>query len=322
MALASNRPLLILMHARPEPYLEALQSAGVSDAVEVAVVAPDVRPSPDQLARAEILLAMSPPQGMLAEMPRLRWVQALTVGVDGWLKRPDLRPDLPLVAARGTHRVQMPENILGALFHLTKPYMAASLDQRQHTWTRRVSQTLAGKTLAILGLGAIGRELARKAAALEMRVVGSKRQPEAVPHVDLVVPPSQIDRLLGEAHFVVLLLPLTPATRDLMNRERLARMRPDAVLINFGRGELIVDADLVAAVTDKVIKGAVLDVFRTEPLPSDHAFWGTPGITVLPHIGGLHPDRDGMVGALLAENVARFLEGQPLKELVDRDRGY
>jgi len=99
-------------------------------------------------------------------------------------------------------------------------------------------------------------------------------------------------------------------------------MKPDAWLLNFGRGQAIADADLIAALTEKRIGGAILDVFREEPLPASHPFWTTPGIMVLPHIGGMHPERDRVVAELLAENLARFLDGQPLREVVDPARGY
>jgi phosphoglycerate dehydrogenase-like enzyme len=107
-----------------------------------------------------------------------------------------------------------------------------------------------------------------------------------------------------------------------MNARRLERMRKEAYLINFGRGPLVVDDDLVAAVEQGTIAGAVLDVFRTEPLPPEHRFWTTKGITVLPHFGGFHPKRDEVVAALFAENLRRYLAGEPLKELVDRAKGY
>jgi phosphoglycerate dehydrogenase-like enzyme len=216
----------------------------------------------------------------------------------------------------------MPENILGALFHLTKPYAAAAFDQREHRWTRRVSEQLAGKTLGILGLGAIGQEVARKAAALELSVIGVRRVPEPVPHVDRVYGPNEAGQVLAASDFVLLLLPLTPDTRGYMNGARLRVMKPSAYLLNFGRGDLVVDAELVEAVKARVIAGAVLDVFTTEPLPAEHAFWGTEGITVLPHIGGLHPERDRQVAELFVENLARFVDGRPLLHALDRSRGY
>ena len=128
--------------------------------------------------------------------------------------------------------------------------------------------------------------------------------------------------MLAQSDYVVLLLPVTPETRGFINSARLAMMKKTAKLLNFGRGELIVDADLVDAVHRKIIAGAVLDVFAVEPLPVEHPFWTTPGITVLPHIGGLHPERDGVVAQLFVENLKRFLAGQPLLHAVDRARGY
>jgi phosphoglycerate dehydrogenase-like enzyme len=303
-------------------YREALARAGLADRIELHTCRVGDQPPADVLARCEGMLAGRAAPGVLARAPRLRWIQALTAGVEGWLALPDLPAQVALTGARGTHRIAMPENILGALFHLTKPYAAAAQDQRERRWTRRVSEPLAGKTLGIIGLGAIGVEVARKAAALEMSVIGVRRVPEPVPHVDRVYGPAEADRVLGTADFALLLLPVTAQTRGYMNGARLALMKPRAYLLNFGRGELIVDADLIDAVKARTIAGAVLDVFTTEPLPAEHPFWGTEGITVLPHIGGAHPQRDRVVADLFVDNLARFLDGRPLLHAVDRARGY
>ncbi|MFA5915231.1 MAG: D-2-hydroxyacid dehydrogenase [Burkholderiales bacterium] len=305
-----------------EVYRQALERAGCADRVDIQLLQDKQQPNPQQLASTEIMLARQAPPGLLAQMPRLRWIQALTAGVEHWISRPDLRSGIALTCARGTHRVAMPENILGALFHLTKPYAQATLDQRERRWVRRVSEPLAGKTLGILGLGEIGRELARKANALELRVIGTRRAAEPVPHVDRIYPPEAIDEVLAQSDFVLLLLPLTQQTDGIMNAARFKAMRAGAYLLNFGRGGLVVDADLVEAVRAKTIAGAVLDVYRQEPLPADHAFWITPGVTVLPHIGGLDAHRDEIVAALFAENMGRYLAGAALTALVDRARGY
>jgi glyoxylate/hydroxypyruvate reductase A len=315
-------PLVILWHDRDAPYREAISDAGLAGEVQLIAVKGAAEPSPEHWARCEALLAFRARPGMLPKAERLRWIQALTAGVEGWLAMPDLPKSVTLTCARGTHRVQMPENILGALFHLTKPYAAIVEDQKASRWTRRVSDTLAGKTLGILGLGAIGVEVARKAAALEMHVIGTKRSPGPLAHVDRVYGPEATVEVLAESDYVLLLLPVTPETRGFMNSARLAKMKASAHLMNFGRGELIVDADLVDAVNRKLIAGAVLDVFTTEPLPAEHPFWQTPGITVLPHIGGLHPQRDEVVAQLFVDNLTRFLAGQPLLHAVDRARGY
>jgi glyoxylate/hydroxypyruvate reductase A len=320
--MATERPLVLLWINDPAPYRQGLARAGLEPRVEVAHVPLGETPAPELLARAEAMLAFRAGAGVLPRMPRLRWLQALTAGVEGWLALPDLPAGLTLTCARGTHRVQMPENILGALFHLTKDYAGIAADQRERRWRRRVSATLAGRTLAILGLGVIGQELARKAAALEMRVIGTRRRPAPMPHVERVYGPGDTDAVLAAADFVLLLLPVTPETRGFMSAARLKRMKPGAYLLNFGRGELVVEADLIQAVTSRTIAGAVLDVFPTEPLPAAHPFWSTEGILVLPHIGGLHPERDHVVAELFADNLNRFLAGQPLRETVDRAHGY
>ena len=251
----------------------------------------------------------------------MRWIQSLTGGCEQWLG-PDTPAAAVLTCARGTHRVQMSEHILAALFLCAKDLAGIVLDQAARRWRRRINPTLAGATLGILGLGAIGAEVARLAATLEMRVIGTKREPTAIPHVERVFPPAETARVLAESDYLLLLLPSTSETRGILDTTALARMKPGAFVLNFGRGDLVVDADLVGAVRERRLAGAVLDVFTTEPLPSDHAFWTTPGIVVLPHVGGLHPTRDTIVAGLWVENLRRFLGGQPLLQVVDRARGY
>lgn len=316
-----SKPVCVIWMNEFKIYEQALASAGLAEKLEVHSL-PLNQPVPDELAARTDLLLGWRPDNCLKRMPRLRWIQAMTAGVEAWLGDPDLRDDVALCCARGSHRVSMPENILGAIFHLTKPYMPIALDQRDSRWNKRQSVPLAGKTLGILGLGAIGQELARKAEALEMRVIGTKRRPEPLPHVAQVYPQSATAEVLGASDFVVLLLPATPDTENFINAERLRAMKPTAWLLNFARGALIVDADLIAAVKSKSIAGAVLDVFREEPLPVSHPFWQTEGVLVLPHIGGGHPDRTQAVADIFVDNVRRFLACQPLNALVDRAQGY
>jgi len=313
---------LLLWTDTPGPYLDAIAAAGLTARVAVEALPRKDTPTQAQRADTEAMLAWGAPPGLLPQMPKLHWVQALTAGVEGWLALPDLPPSLTLTCARGTHRESMAENILGALFHLSKPYAAIVEDQKQGKWVRRVATPLAGQTLGILGLGAIGQQVARMAGVIGMRVIGTKRRAEALPGVAVVVPPEQTDAVLAQSDFVLLLLPATRETDNFMNARRLARMKPTAWLLNFGRGHLIADADLVAAVQAKVIAGAILDVFRQEPLPVEHPFWATEGIVVLPHIGGGHPRRDTAVARLFVDNLGRFLDGKPLKEVVDRAAGY
>lgn len=322
----TNRTPVLLWTDGPAPYIDAIARAGLDGRVQVETLPRAEKPSEAHRQTAEAMLAWGAPAGLLPTMKSLRWAQALTAGVEGWLALPDLPPGLTLTCARGTHRESMPENILGALFHLTKPYAACVADQKQSTWTRRLATPLNGQTLGILGLGAIGQEVARLATALGMTVIGTKRNPVPVPGLAPglveVFAPDRTDEVLARSDFVLLLLPATPRTENFINAERLAKMKPTAWLLNFGRGHLIDDAALIAAAKEKRIAGAVLDVFRQEPLPASHPFWTSEGIIVLPHIGGGHPKRDQVVARLFVDNLERFLDGKPLRETVDRAAGY
>jgi phosphoglycerate dehydrogenase-like enzyme len=314
-------PSLLLWLDEPGDYVRAAEAAGLAASIDLVPAPLKADPPDDLLARADALLAWRPPAGLAARAPRLRWIQSLTGGCEQWLG-PDTPAAAVLTCARGTHRVQMSEHILAGLFLCAKDLAAIVLDQPAGRWRRRVNPTLAGATLGILGLGAIGVEVARWASALGMRVIGTKREPVAVPGVERVYPPGETDRVLAEADYLLLLLPSTAETRGLIDKGALTRMKPGAFVLNFGRGDLVVDDDLVGAVRERRIAGAVLDVFRTEPLPAGHAFWTTPGIVVLPHVGGLHPHRDTFVADLWVDNLRRFLAGQPLRQVVDRARGY
>jgi phosphoglycerate dehydrogenase-like enzyme len=318
----SNRAHVLLWTDSTTAYLDAIKAAGLAERVAVESLARKERPSAEQLARTEALMAYTVPPGVLPVMPRLRWAQVMTAGVEEWLALPDLPANLTLTCARGTHTESMPENIIGALFYVAKPYAIAAENQKQGKWVRTVAQPLTGKTLGILGLGVIGQQVARIATTLGMRVIGSKRRAAPMANVAKVVPPERTPEVLAEADFVLLLLPATPETENFINAERLGMMKPSAWLLNFGRGHVIKDDDLVAAVKAKKIAGVVLDVYRQEPLPAEHPFWRTEGILVLPHLGGPHPQRDRFVAQLFVENLGRFLDGRPLKEVVDRKAGY
>lgn len=319
--MTSRTPVLIWTDSSAA-YLEAIRAAGLADRVAVDILPRKEKPSAEQMARAEVLGAYGVPAGLLPAMPKLRWAQAMMAGVEGWLALPDLPASLVLTCARGTHRESMPENIVGALMYVAKPYAAAVENQKQGKWVPSVAQPLTGKTLGILGLGVIGQEVARIAAALGLRVIGTRRRPEPMANVSEVMPAGRTPEVLAQSDFLLLLLPATPETDNFMDAGRLAMMKPGAWLLNFGRGHLITDDDLVAAVKAKKIAGAMLDVFRQEPLPAGHPFWTTEGIIVLPHIGGPHPQRENVVARLFADNLGRFLDGKPLKEVVDRKAGY
>ncbi|MGH8745828.1 MAG: D-2-hydroxyacid dehydrogenase [Burkholderiales bacterium] len=318
----TDRTHVLLWTDSSTAYLDAIKAAGLAERVALDTLPRKDKPSAGQLARTEALMAYAVAPGVLPAMPKLRWAQAMSAGVEHWLALPDLPASVTLTCARGTHRESMPENIIGALLYVAKPYAQAAANQKLRKWIQKPTQPLTGKTLGILGLGEIGRDVARIAALLGLRVIGTRRRPQSMADVAEVWPPERAPEVLAQSDFLLLLLPSTPQTDNFINAERLAMMKPGAWLLNFGRGHLIDDNDLVAAVMANRIAGAVLDVYRQEPLPAEHPFWGTEGIIVLPHIGGPHPQRDKFVARLFVENLRRFLEDEPLREVVDRKAGY
>jgi phosphoglycerate dehydrogenase-like enzyme len=179
---------------------------------------------------------------------------------------------------------------------------------------------LRGSTMLVVGLGDIGRTIARAARAVGMRVLGVSRRARPVPGVERVYRPRDLRRTLSAADWVVLTVPLTPATRGLLGAPELAAMKPSAWLLNIARGAIVDEAALLDALQRRTIAGAVLDVFSTEPLPPPHPVWDLDNVIVTPHISG--PSTPEEIAPVFADNLARYLAGRPLRHVVDRRRAY
>jgi phosphoglycerate dehydrogenase-like enzyme len=270
----------------------------------------------------EFLLALNPPRGHWAQAERLRLIQVLGAGVDGVLPAPDLRASVALANQRGMSAEPMAEFGLTLVLALLKqlPFFLAA--QREHAWRRTLPVRAAGRTLGILGLGAIGQALAVRAAALGMRVIGTQRTPKAHPAVAQIEPPEHSDRVLAQSDVVVLLLPLTDETRGLLSRERLAQLKPGALLVNLARGGIVDEGALVDALRSGRLAGAAFDVFDEEPLPASSPLWEAPNLWITPHMAGGFPEILDETTRLFAENVARLERGEPIRNAIDRVRGY
>jgi phosphoglycerate dehydrogenase-like enzyme len=194
--------------------------------------------------------------------------------------------------------------------------------QREHRWRRALPARAAGRTLGILGLGAIGEALAVRAAALGMRVIGTQRAPKAHPAVARIEPPENTDLVLAESDVVVLLLPLTEETRGLLSRERFGRLKPGALLVNLARGGIVDEDALVEALRSGRLGGAAFDVFAEEPLPASSPLWDAPNLWITPHMAGGFPEILDETARLFAENVARLERGESVRNAIDPARGY
>jgi len=258
--------------------------------------------------------------GITRQLPNLRLVQKLGAGVEMIVKDPDLPPNVRVARLKPDAPAQeIAEYCVAYVLREQRNLAFHEARQRAGEWQVREPRESPKTTVGILGLGHIGGRVARAFAGLGFRVLGWSRSPKAVEGVDCRSGEAALAPMLGECDYVASVLPSTPATCNLADAAFFAAMKPGAVFLNVGRGDLVVEADLLASLDAGRLAGAVLDVHRTEPLPAGHPFWAHPRVTVTPHISGWH-----MTGGLatVAENHRRLLAGEPLLNEVDRAAGY
>jgi phosphoglycerate dehydrogenase-like enzyme len=318
---------VLLLAIEPERLPEGVEARVRADAPEYEVVV--TRDRDEVLRRAgEIEIVMGfPPRDLLAGMPRLAWFQQWAAGAD-WLRdHPELADAaFTLTSAVGIHAVQIGEHVFAGLLALARELPAAVLAQHERRWhgfNDVEPFELFEKNLLVVGVGAIGGRVAELGRAFGMRVTGVRRHPErATAGVERMVGPAELDAELAEADAVVLTVPLTDETQGLLDAERIGRMKPGAVLVNIGRGGTVDEAALAAALTEGRLRGAVLDVFETEPLPAGSPLWGAPHLLVTAHYAGATPRYGERAMALALDNLARYRAGEPLRNVVDKRLGY
>ena len=320
MAARRRRPAVLVYHPDDaEAYARYVNlPRGRDVAVHVASTEADAAL---HIAQVEVIYAWKLPPALYGKAKRLRWLQVMGAGVDWALEAPDLRRRVLVTRAPGVFGTWMSEYVLGWCTWVTQRTETYRAMQRARRWDDRVlPERLRGRTLTLVGIGDIGGEIARVARAVGMHVVGVSRTGRRVPHVDRVHRTNNLHRALSAADFVVLVLPLTPTTRGLIDAAALAAMRPGAWLLNIGRGPLVDEAALLDALRSKRIAGAILDVFATEPLPADHPLWDLDNAVVTPHIAG--PTTPEELAPVFNDNLARWLDGRELLHVVDRKKGY
>ena len=280
------------------------------------------------VAEAEVMLDVdrATERDLARQALRLRWIQLSSSGVVHIVEQMGLG-DRPIVVtnAAGMHALPLAEFVLFAMLYFAKRMPRVLADQRRHHWERFALDTLPGKTLGIVGLGHVGGAIARLARSVGLRVVAVRRTAGAAsepPDADAVYPPAGLRTLLGESDYVVLIVPLTPETAGLLGKAELSAMKPGAVLINIGRGQLVDEAALVESLRSGHLGGAALDVFATEPLPKASPLWDLPNVLVTPHSMSTALDENEWLVDLFSDNLRRYLAGQPLRNVFDRARGY
>jgi phosphoglycerate dehydrogenase-like enzyme len=264
----------------------------------------------------------------LAGQSSLKWVHATSAGVERIVNIPELvESDVQLTNTRGGHAACIAEHTFGMLLLLTRRLLPAYADQQQHVWDRAgvsdSSVELTGSTMVILGMGNIGRQIAKRAVAFEMRVLGVDMTPGAVPDgVEAIWPLDRLDEAMKQADVFVVTLPITPQTYHMIDGRRLALLDPQDYLIVVSRGGIVEESALIAALKEGKLAGAGLDVQEHEPMPADDPLWDAPNLILTPHCSAASRQTGERVWGITKENLRRYVAGQPLENLCDKRAGF
>ena len=293
------------------------------------------------LAEAEVVYGQRLPPNLITRAPKLKWIQLMSAGVDhhldgrpgyhGWLSYPGFRDELlqssviMTNASANVNAASLAELGVTMMLMFAKQALVSFQQKQQKRWEKFPSTALRSKTVAIVGLGTIGREVARICKGIGMRVMATRRSTKRAGrarYVDVMLPREQLPCLLSESDFVVLTLPLTPETRGLIGEKELRTMKATAYLIEICRGEIIDEAALIRALDEHWIAGAGLEAFATEPLPPDSRLWELPNLIIYPHCGGGVEDYEMGINKVFCKNLSRYLSGKKLLHVVDKKKGY
>lgn len=288
----------------------------------------EVAPSEAELAEADVIIGWQVSAEQLDQAPRLRWFHAGSAGVEH-LDLPALRDhQVMLTNSRGVSAPNMAEHALGMMVALTRRFPRLMREQAAHAWrdedTHREVRELGGETLLIIGTGEIGSQLASRAAAFGIRVEGLRRRTgaDAPPNFARIWTRDDLADALSQADHVVVTLPDTPGTRNLLDAAAFAACKPGAMIYNVGRGAVIDTHALVSALQSGHLGGAGLDVTEPEPLPVDSPLWDLENVLITAHTSGASPRYWERQEALISDNLARYLNGQSLRNVVDFEHAY
>jgi glyoxylate/hydroxypyruvate reductase len=265
------------------------------------------------------------PAGMPRNCPRLRWVQGTSAGIGGLLERTGLAgTDLIFTTASGVHATPLAEFALLGLLYFAKDMPQLTARQAERHWQRHTTTQLAGSSALVVGLGRIGREVARllSAAGVEVHGAGRAGRSYDVPGLASAVGSDQLGQVLPDVHALVLACPLTEETRGLIGAAELALLPRGAVVVNISRGAVVDEEALIAALRSGHLGGAFLDVFAAEPLPAGSPLWEMPNVVVSPHSAATVAAENGLITDLFCDNLQRWLAGRPLRNVYDRAAGY
>lgn len=299
---------------------ETILETGASSVVTITT-APASQARAD-LADIEVWLGGDLTASLVAGMPRLRWVQATSAGVDAFPMQDLASRQVTLTNVRGMHADTVADHALGLVLALARSLPGHLRHQWHHEWVMERVRELAGTRMAIIGMGAIGQAIGQRARAFAVELTAVTRSGVAPGGVDRAFPQSRLLEAVADAEWVLSVLPLTDETRHLIGSPVFEAMRSDAAFISIGRGPVVDEDALVDALRNHAIAAAALDVFETEPLAASSPLWDMPNVIITPHVGGIQTHFRHRAVAVFCQNLKRYLAGQPLENVIDLERGY
>lgn len=315
---------ILISFALPEPYVEQIRKiSSHNDVIQEG----DESILINAIKNAEIVFAGKMTQKMMQAAKKLKWIHSTGAGIDRFLIIPEIvEGPVTLTNSSGVHPTPISEHVLAFMLTFTRKFKTFILAQHEEVWYRSNEipmEELEGKTIGIIGLGAIGSEIARKAKCFGMTVVATKKHmTDKPPFVDELLPDSDLKPLLQRSDFVVIAVPLTPETKDMIGEEELETMKRTAYIINVARGKVIKQAALIKALKEKKIAGAGLDVFEEEPLSSSSELWTMENVVITPHRAGDTIHYWKRATDIFCENLRRYIDNEEMVNLVDKKFGY
>lgn len=278
----------------------------------------------DNIEDSEILITIGLNENMLKHSNSLKWIHTIRAGVDGWPLDQILNKNIILTNGRGVHKMHMSEFAIGALITLARNFHIIFKNKDNAFWDQGVEQgQISGATLGILGLGNIGKEIARKANFMGMKVIGTKKTKKCIDYVDRVYSDTEMEEVFRKSDYIINLLPVTTETYELIDRNFFDIMKKSACFINLGRGKTVNEGDLIESLKNRKIRAAFLDVFQEEPLKKDSDFWNLDNVIITPHLSGETLRYNEMAMEILKINLEEYWEDKAsMINIVDLKRGY
>lgn len=279
----------------------------------------------DELESVECLAGWKFPTWIFDALPNLKWIQAVSVGVDDFVNNPAISPSVTITNTKGIYADSIAEYVIWSLLTLSRGFNSVMTNQARRRWRQVPGDGLENKVLGIVGMGNTGLAVAVKAKAFDMRTIGIARDSDrstAYPNVDEIMPVSALEERISEFDALALCVPLTASTRGLISKKLIEKMKHSLILVNISREEIVDYASIASALKRGKLGGAALDVFEKEPLSRWSNLWNTDNLIVTPHLCALTSKYKERIADLLCENIARYAENRSLLNVVDRHKGY